>query len=495
MLSSVFVSLLLAALGSPDHPRFTRPFPRGEDWLQFNAQPASIKSAPTASTLSRLHKEWRVHIPEPTDGSPAYVAGVGTPSGRHDLLVVTTLAGRTMALDALDGEVLWSTTPPVGPRWTTSSPAVDPRRSVVYSYGLDGYVHRYLLDIGEELTGGGWPQLVTLKPTVEKMSSALSLATTVDDEHYLYVTISAYPEPGDEGDYQGHLVTIDLDQGTQKVFNVACSNRTLHFVENGTASTDCKHIQSGIWARAGAVYDAATNRVFMTTGNGDFDAHLGGYNWGDSIVALRPDGSGRRGAPLDSYTPVEYQLLQDKDLDLSSTTVAILELPQGANLPRLAVQGGKDGVLRLVDLANLSGQGGPRHVGGELQLLNVPQGGAIFTRPATWLAPDGTSWVFVATNHGISGLALTTDGNGTPALESRWVVNEKGTSPIIVNGVLYVARDHELSAYDTRTGEKLWSDDAIGTIHWQSPIIVNNAIFIADNEGYITAYTLDASAK
>ncbi|MCU1245056.1 MAG: hypothetical protein JWN02_966, partial [Acidobacteria bacterium] len=31
--------------------------------------------------------------------------------------------------------------------------------------------------------------------------------------------------------------------------------------------------------------------------------------------------------------------------------------------------------------------------------------------------------------------------------------------------------------------------------HWQSPIIVNNAIFIADNEGYITAYTLDASAK
>jgi outer membrane protein assembly factor BamB len=93
---------------------------------------------------------------------------------------------------------------------------------------------------------------------------------------------------------------------------------------------------------------------------------------------------------------------------------------------------------------------------------------------------------------GLVPFSLTTQRDSRAGVPFPSVVR---ASPIIVNGVLYVARDHELSAYDTRTGEKLWSDDAIGTIHWQSPIIVNNAIFIADNEGYITAYTLDASAK
>jgi len=487
MISAVLASLLLATSAFPNPPQFVRPTSGAEDWLQFNQ--STIKSAPTAAKVSRLQRQWRVHIPEPTDGSPAFVADVRTPTGLRNLLLVTTLAGRTIALDANVGTMVWSTEPPPGPRWTTSSPAVDPRKALVYSYGLDGYVHRYLLDTGDEVLGTGWPQLVTLKPSVEKQSSALSIATTFNGGHYLYVTIAAYPEPGDDGDYQGHLVTIDLDKGTQNVFNVACSNKGLHFVENGNASNDCKHLQAGIWARAGAVYDPVTNRVFLTTGNGDFDAHLGGFNWGDSILALRPDGSGRGGTPLDSYTPVEYERLQQQDLDLSSTTIAILQLPKGSMLPRLAVQGGKDGLLRLVNLANLSGQGGPRHVGGELQILKVPQGGAVFTRPATWLAPDGTSWVFVSTNHGLSAMALMTDENGSPALATRWMVNEKGTSPIVVNGVLYLARDHELSAYSAVTGEKLWSDDSIGTIHWQSPIAVNNTVFIADNEGYVTAYT------
>lgn len=42
--------------------------------------------------------------------------------------------------------------------------------------------------------------------------------------------------------------------------------------------------------------------------------------------------------------------------------------------PRLAVQSGKGGLVRLLDRDDLSGQGGPAHTGGELQLLNLPAG-------------------------------------------------------------------------------------------------------------------------
>ena len=55
-----------------------------------------------------------------------------------------------MAFDSLTGAQIWSTTPPAGPRWTTSSPAIGPDRDVVYSYALDGYLHAYRVTDGQE---------------------------------------------------------------------------------------------------------------------------------------------------------------------------------------------------------------------------------------------------------------------------------------------------------------------------------------------------------
>src|SRR5437588_865101 len=87
--------------------------------------------------------------------------------------------------------------------------------------------------------------------------------------------------------------------------------------------------------RAAAVYHSTTDRIFVTTGNGAYDADQGGYNWGTSVVALRPDGSTDGGTPLDSWTPWNYQTLTDIDADLSSTTIAILPIPRRAHLARL----------------------------------------------------------------------------------------------------------------------------------------------------------------
>ncbi len=77
----------------------------------------------------------------------------------------------------------------------------------VYSYGLDGYVHKYQVGDGIEILTGGWPQLTTLKGYDEKGSSALSIATS-GGVKYLYVVHGGYP--GDKGDYQGHVTAINL---------------------------------------------------------------------------------------------------------------------------------------------------------------------------------------------------------------------------------------------------------------------------------------------
>jgi outer membrane protein assembly factor BamB len=478
--------MLLAA--RPNPPDFYVSDADGS-WTQFDGGVGGRKprSVITSQNVAQLKTEWQALLPETCDGSPVFVSAVETRRGLRDLLVVNTTAGRLVAMDANRGARIWQTEPPEGPRWTTSSPAVDPSGKYVFGYSLDGYVHRYALATGEEAIGPGWPALMTMKGDIEKGSSNITIATARNHRTYLYMTIAAYPDPGDDGDYQGHLVTVDIASGTQHVFNALCSESDAHF-----ATGDCSSQQAGIWARAGAVYDPQTDRVFVTTGNGPFSAQDGGHDWGTSVVALRPDGTTDRGTPLDSYTPENYQELTDEDLDLAST--AIEPLPTShKNWPRLGVQSGKDGRLRLLNLNNLSGAGGPRNVGGELQIIDLPQGDEVLTQPEAWL--DGKrTWVFVANNSGIAAFELIPDGNGNPRHVLRWSSDLSGTTPIIINSVLYLVSPHTFTAIRPATGAVLWEDKAIGDIHWQSPIIVNDMVYISDNAGYIKAYSLSRKA-
>jgi outer membrane protein assembly factor BamB len=477
---------LLAAL-----PNVREPFPQNAtdaNWLQFDGR-RSPHAAINGKNVSSLRMLWRVALPEPADGSPVYIGSVPTKTRVRDVVIVNTIGGRLVAVDANSGVRLWQTDPPAGPRWTTSSPAIDLVHMIVYGYSLDGYVHRYDVRNGQEMIGRGWPALITLKGDVEKGSSNLSIATAKNGHTYVYMTASAYPDPGDAGDYQGHLVTIDADSGEQHVFNALCSNRDMHFTDRGDDS-DCASVQAGIWARAGAVYDAQTDRIFVTTGNGAYDAHLGGYNWGISVVALRPDGTTKGGTPIDSYTPENFQELTDEDLDLSSTTIEVLPRTVSA-WPQLGVQSGKDGKLRLLNLQNLSGQGGPRHLGGELQVIDLPQGEYVCTQPTAWVDGTKKTWLFVANNGGTTAYQLLPDKEGSPSMVQNWTTTAiSGTTPVVVNGIMYIASPHRLAALQPATGKILWEDNSIGDTHWQSPIVVNDTVYIEDNGGYLTAYSL-----
>lgn len=470
-------------------------------WPQFGDGPAhsGVNSSETSiapTTVGNMKPTFTASLPGVADGPPVYQPGVVTASGTRDLLFLTTKTGWIVALDASTGSTVWSRqTGPGGctinnggtPCYTTSSPAIDPSAKYVYSYGLDGRVHKYATGTGVEVVAAPWPEVTTTKPFDEKSSPALTIAT-VGATSYLYAANGGYP--GDRGDYQGHVTTINLATGTQTVFNTLCSDKTIHFTE--TAATDCPQVQSAVWARPSVDYDAATQLIYFTTGNSVFD---GVHNWGDTVLAIHPDGTGAGGGPVDSYTPTNQTQLNTSDLDLGSTSPEIVTAPPGSTVANLGVQGGKDAMLRLLDLANLSGKGGPGHLGGELQLLGVPQGGMVLTQPAAWTDPaTGTSWVFVANGSGLSALKVVAGAGGKPQLTAGWTHTGSafgGTTPIVAGGVLFYLTNGGARALDPATGLTLWTDTS-GTVglHWQSPIVVNGHLYYADGSGKVRAFSV-----
>lgn len=474
---------------------------KGYDWLQFNFDPHhsgndTKETKITPQSVGSLHQLFKISLPSVADGAPAYLSDVHTAADTTDVLFVTTKDGRIIALDAMTGKVIWTHQYGSGsyrinngfqPTYTTSSPAIDPSRQFVYSYGLDGYVHKYRVTDGEELRNGGWPELCTLKPFNEKGSSALAIATAKDGNSYLYVANGGYL--GDRGDYQGHLTTIDLRTGGQRVFNADCSDEAVHFVEE-PGKPDCSSVQSAIWARAGVVYDPVTDKIYMATGNGRFDPKR--HDWGDTVFSLNPDGTGQSGNPVDSYTPQNFQELDDADLDLGSTAPAIIPVPDNCVVKDLAVQSGKDRVLRLINMSDLSGHGGPGHAGREVgKIIDVPQGEMVFTAPAVWVDPDdSSSWVFLGTYNGLSAFRLRIDKNGIPSLERVWQQSDGSSSPIVANNVLFCAVSHSIRAIDPVSGKVLWRDKNIGKIHWESPIVDNGVVYITDESGNLTAFGL-----
>jgi outer membrane protein assembly factor BamB len=470
---------------------------RAYDWplFDFDQQRSGndqLETLITTGNVRTLQQQFQVSLPGIADGAPVYLSAVSTGSGIKNLIFVTTRNGYIVALDASNGHQIWAKQAASGPNYTTASPTVDPNRQYVYSYGLDGYVHKYQVGDGSEVIGGGWPELATGKPDVEKGSSALSVITTVSGATYLYVANGGYP--GDAGDYQGHVTAINLADGSQHVFNAACSDLAIHFIENGTPGVDdCATVQTAVWARPGVVYDATSNRIYFATGNGRYNANAGGHDWSESVLALNPDVTTLDGEPLDSYTPDNYQQLDDTDADLGSTSPALIPMPATSNYRHVAAQSGKEGKIALLNLDNLSGQGGPGHIGGELQKIDVPQGGEVLTTPAVWVNPaDGTSWLFVTNDSGIAGLQVTVTG-GTPTLTPRWQHGPGGSSPLVANGVLYYAGGSNIYALDPTSGNQLWNRSGIGGIHWESPIVVNGTVYISDYSSHLTAFTLNAA--
>jgi outer membrane protein assembly factor BamB len=473
------IGVTQVGLGSHDDPA---PAANQTDWVRFNYDPAHTGSVPanqaiSATTVGGLHQIWRAHLEDTADSAPVYLHGLVFPDHRqHDVLYVMAKNGTLIALDANTGHTLWKVHTQ-GPQYTTASPAADPSRRYVYFYGLDGFVHKVGAIDGQEITSGGWPVRITNIPSREKGSAPLSVVNG-----RLYVAVSTFaPETPPN---QGHLVVIDLANASTRVFNTVCSN-----IKHLLAPHECPTSGGGIWARGTPAVDPVTGHIFIATANGPFD---GRRNWGDSVLELSADGAHL----LDSYTPDNQADLDSENWDIGSTGPALLPPIPGSQTPYLLVQGGKDGVLRVLNRQNLSGQGGPGHMGGELQEIDNPTC-TMFAQPAVWQESNqGTTWVFTADYCGLTGYEVATDPHPDMVLHQMWHIPIVTSSPVLAGGVLFAASKGALLALDPHSGQQLWSSaipsasSALGAIHWESPIIVGGRVYVSDESRAVVAYAL-----
>jgi hypothetical protein len=444
------------------------------EWPEFGLDPqrSDATNRPTGITAANVGRLVRhtIQLPGTVDSSPIYVHAVRVRGGHRDMIVVTTSYGRTVAIDASDGRLLWTFTPPGYPGWaggaqiTNTSPLADPDRKFVYAASPNGLVYKLSLANGQRDRSGVWPARVTLEPLREKLGSALNL-----DGPDLIVTTGGYL--GDAPAYQGHVALISRASGRVKaVFNTLCAN-----LRAITVPASCPQSDSAILSRGGAVVASGGKSLLVDTGNGPWN---GTTDFGDSVLELSFPGLQLRQA----FTPADQETLAHDDLDLGSSAPALL----GQNRVLVA---GKDTILRVLNARRLDGHSSsPENLGGELQTLHTPGSGELFTAPAVW-HHGGRTTVFVADFHATAAYDLSAGH-----LRLVWENGKPGTSPILAGGLLYV--------YEPQSGGievyKPTSPHPIAHLagapgHWNSPIVVDGHVVEpeGDANNHLQTGTLD----
>jgi PQQ-like domain len=462
--------ILIAAAGS----RSFSQSPAG-DWTQFgwDVAASSAPSGPTGITASNAASLQRhqVTLDGTVDASAIYLHAVNVEGAKHDVFFVTTTYGKTLAIDANQGSVLWESTPPQFATWvgtrqiTNSTPVADPDRSHIYAAAPDGTIQKLAIADGRVL----WATPITLLPLREKIASPLREFRG----HVIAVTAGYI---GDKPPYQGHVAILDAQTGKLlHVWNSLCSDRQELLVPSS-----CPSSQSAIWGRAGAVIDAATGNIFLATGNGPYN---GKTDWGDATIELNADATSIVG----NFTPANNAQLSNRDLDIGSTSPVLLT-------DGLLAQGGKDRLIRVLSVRAIAGSA--PHEGHEAQTLPTPSGNMLFTAPAVW-RHNGATWMFAADAGGTA--AWTLNGG---KLAEVWKNSNGGTSPVIAGDLLYV--------YDPRGGLRLYEPTKgtpvanleSGSGHWNSPIVVNGKIALPEgnanqhaSSGVLDIWSLPASGQ
>jgi len=307
-------------------------------------------------------------------GQPLYVPMVDFgAAGVHNVVIAVTEHDSVYAFDAdAAGDPLWHTSfldpadgittvpsadtgasdivPEIG---ITSTPVIDPATMTVYVLSKvkapgPTYIQQlHALDLitgSERLhspmtitadvpgTGEGGTDL-TFNSLRQNNRAALTLVK-VGKRATVYADFASI---GDITPYHGWVLGYDAASLKQ----VAAFNDT----PNGSAA--------GIWqSGCGPAVDSA-GRLFVASGNGTFDINTGGVDYGDSVIALAPNGTGALSV-ASFFTPFYQLILSTFDLDLG-TGGSLLLPDQNVGPTHLMLMGGKSGIMYLLNRDHLGG--------------------------------------------------------------------------------------------------------------------------------------------
>src|SRR6476469_9035300 len=283
----------------------------GHDWPTFNFDAGRSGSFDATTGITEANvatmQRQQVTIDGTVDAAAIYLHNVQVNGAAHDVFFMTTTYGKTLAIDANDGSILWRFTPASfaqlsgSARITNVTPVADPDRTEIYTASPDGNIEKLSVADGHAI----WTTPITTFAQREKIASALNYS----GGHIIAVT-GGYI--GDAPPYQGHVSVLNASNGqVLHTWNSLCSDRA-----GLIDPSSCAQSGSAIWGRSGAVVDAGGN-IYVATGNGRWD---GATNWGDAFIKLDPTAS----TMLANYTPTNTANLEAGDTDVGSTSPVLL---------------------------------------------------------------------------------------------------------------------------------------------------------------------------
>jgi hypothetical protein len=296
---------------------------------------------------------------------PLYLRNVAIPSqGLHNVVFVATMSNVVYAFDA-DKPMPWLwrsplTTPteqPFHPRDSDcgilATPAIDLRTSTLYavthSQSPDGSQCRHRLFALDVATGAERPgSPIEIKASVSgtdqngnpatwHLNSCIQLNRPglLLENGRLYLGFGSVGFLEDGGGYHGWVLAFDAAALQQVgVFNATPDK----FPTTGG-------VGAGIWQAGRGLAADSEGYIYLATANGLFNANeIGGRNYGDSVLKLRPDLT-----VADYFTPCNQNVLSGGDFDLGSGGVMIVP---GAQVKYL-VACGKEAKIYVLDRDNL----------------------------------------------------------------------------------------------------------------------------------------------
>ncbi len=408
----------------------------GAQWTTYygdGARDGVSSDGPAAS--GRFHVAWT---------SPALDGDVyAQPLVVGTRVFIATEQDTLYALSLTDGHVAWKRhlgTPVPGselpcgnidPVGITGTPVVDAAAGRIYAVGLVQPVHHELfaLDLGTgRLVASQRADVTGSDPKVENQRGALALANET-----VYVPYGG--RFGDCGDYHGRVQSVAVDSsglGAQHSYTLPTQR------------------EGGFWSPPGPTI-ASDGSLYLASGN---SSSSGTYDYGNTLVHLSPQLQ-----LLDSFAPTNWKALNAGDVDIGSTSPALLA---GGDIFQI----GKSGTGYLLDAAHLGG------VGGELTSRRVCPSeafGGVAHRDTT---------VFVPCNDGIVQIVA-----GHASLSMGWKANVELPGPAVVAGSLVwlvATGTGELVALDAGRGDQVFSTH-IGAApsRFTSPAIGGRRIVVA----------------
>ena len=450
-------------------------FRSGVNLQEFALTKTTVKSSTFGKVFSRS-------VDGQIYAQPLYVANLTIAGAKHNVVFVATEHSSVYAFEA-DGKTttpFWKRSfinPSAGittiakpanaliaPEISISStPVIDTSTSTLYvavSTSENGSIvhrlHALSLTSGAEKFGGP----IKIQGSVPGTYPALSVngrVPFVPKQHLqrpalLLLSGNVYIAYGSNGDalpYNGWLFAYS-----------AAGTGVLHQV--AIFCTSPNKGASAIWQSGDGPAADPSGNIYVATGNGAFDLNTGGRDAGNTVLKLALQSGAL--VVVDYFAPSNTAELTTDDLDLGAAGPILPSTQSGAAAPSLAVVGGKDGKIYLINRSNMGKFNASTNSNVETVTIGNPEPtNGLFATPAAL----GSRIYFGEVNEP---LALFTFSSGllssAPTAQTSHVFLYPGTSPMIsTNGSSSVVWTLDLHAYAGGTPD--------GTINTPGPAVLH----------------------